>query len=95
MTREGDLSADEMTVLKSAKTFLEEVKRTRMVKCFKMVVLDFLLAHDALLDGMPVARLAALSHAWTGRSPDLFRDIRNVRALPNPRHPEARVWPRY
>jgi superfamily II DNA or RNA helicase/diadenosine tetraphosphate (Ap4A) HIT family hydrolase/SOS-response transcriptional repressor LexA len=72
---ESGLAADEVAALDVAAGFLRELETTPMTRCFKMVTLEVLLEHDALVDGMPVDELAARSHAWLRRSPELFVDV--------------------
>ncbi len=72
---ESGLAPDELAVLDVAAAFLRELEITQMTRCFKMVTLEVLLEHDALLDGLPVDDLAIHAHAWLRRSPELFVDV--------------------
>jgi superfamily II DNA or RNA helicase/diadenosine tetraphosphate (Ap4A) HIT family hydrolase/SOS-response transcriptional repressor LexA len=72
---ESGLAPDELAVLDVAAAFLRELETTQMTRCFKMVALEVLLEHDALLAGMPVDELATRAHAWLRRSPELFADV--------------------
>jgi superfamily II DNA or RNA helicase/diadenosine tetraphosphate (Ap4A) HIT family hydrolase/SOS-response transcriptional repressor LexA len=72
---EAGLAADEVQLLGLAGGFLRELETTPMTKCFKMVTLEILLEHDALLDGMRLDDLATRAHAWLRRSPELFADV--------------------
>ena len=72
---ESGLAQDELAVLDIAAGFLRELEVTQMTRCFKMVTLEILLEHDALLDGLPVDELAIRAHAWLRRSPELFADV--------------------
>jgi superfamily II DNA or RNA helicase/diadenosine tetraphosphate (Ap4A) HIT family hydrolase len=95
VANEGDLADDERQTLEIFGDFLTQLETTAMVKCFKMVVLDVMLAHESLWTGMPVGALARASLAWLLRSPGLMADIANVRTLGDPhRIPEGR-WLTY
>jgi superfamily II DNA or RNA helicase/diadenosine tetraphosphate (Ap4A) HIT family hydrolase/SOS-response transcriptional repressor LexA len=72
---EAGLAPDEVAALELAGGFLRELEITAMTKCFKMVTLEVLLEHDALLDGMRVDDLATRAHAWLRRSPELFAEV--------------------
>lgn len=72
---ESGLAPDELAVLDVAMDFLRELESTPMTLCFKMVTLEVLLEHDALLDGLPIDELALRAHAWLRRSPELFSDV--------------------
>jgi len=72
---EAGLTAEEVQVLEVAGGFLRELETTAMTRCFKMVTLEVLLEHDALLAGMPLDELATRAHAWLRRSPELFADV--------------------
>jgi superfamily II DNA or RNA helicase/diadenosine tetraphosphate (Ap4A) HIT family hydrolase len=92
---EGDLTDAEIAVRQRAGDWLRELHATPMTKCFKMVVLEVLLDADALQDGMALSALAERSHALLARSPDLFEDLQDVRALPTPRTPDPAAWAAY
>jgi superfamily II DNA or RNA helicase/diadenosine tetraphosphate (Ap4A) HIT family hydrolase/SOS-response transcriptional repressor LexA len=72
---ESGLAPDEVAMLDVASGFLRELETTQMTRCFKMVTLEVLLEHDALLEGLPVDELATRAHAWLRRSPELFADV--------------------
>jgi superfamily II DNA or RNA helicase/diadenosine tetraphosphate (Ap4A) HIT family hydrolase/SOS-response transcriptional repressor LexA len=72
---ESGLAPDELAVLDVAAGFLRELEITPMTRCFKMVTVEVLLEHDALLSGLPVDELATRAHAWLRRSPELFADV--------------------
>ena len=93
--REGDLAELERQAVAEFGAWFAELQTTPMTKCFKMVVLEVLLHADALFDGLPVDLLAARSHEYLVRAPELFEDLVGVKALPDPRHPSAEVWRRY
>jgi superfamily II DNA or RNA helicase/diadenosine tetraphosphate (Ap4A) HIT family hydrolase len=65
---ESGLAAEEVQVLEPAGGFLRELETTAMTRCFKMVTLEVLLEHDALLDGMRLDELATRAHALLRRS---------------------------
>jgi superfamily II DNA or RNA helicase/diadenosine tetraphosphate (Ap4A) HIT family hydrolase len=92
---EGDLEADESMVLERSGDWLRDLEVTPMTKCFKMVVLEVMLAADALLAGMDLGVLADRCHAYLVRSPELMRDLNGVRELPDPTRPIPEVWRRY
>ncbi len=92
---EGDLSDAEARVLQTAREWFSAVDRTDMTKSFKMVVLEVLLEADALVGGMDLATIAARSHAYLLRSPELRRDIEGVRSLGDPRAVTGSRWRRY
>jgi superfamily II DNA or RNA helicase/diadenosine tetraphosphate (Ap4A) HIT family hydrolase/SOS-response transcriptional repressor LexA len=72
---EAGLAPDELQLLEVAGGFLRELETTPMTRCFKMVTLEVLLEHDALLAGMRLDDLATRAHAWLRRSPELFADV--------------------
>jgi superfamily II DNA or RNA helicase/diadenosine tetraphosphate (Ap4A) HIT family hydrolase len=92
---EGGLTQAEADVFERAGAWLRELQSTTMKKCFKMVVLEVLLDADALTDGMALAELAARSHAFLARSPELFEDLEGIREFPDPRHPDPKAWAAY
>ncbi|PRQ01230.1 DEAD/DEAH box helicase family protein [Enhygromyxa salina] len=91
---EGDLSAIERQAV-SGHDWLRQLERSSMTKSFKMVVLEVLLAHDALFAGMAIEQLCRASHAWLLRNPDLLADLDGVKALSDPRQPDHDQWRRY
>ncbi|KIG18644.1 HIT family hydrolase [Enhygromyxa salina] len=91
---EGDLSPGERKAL-SEHDWLRQLEVTPMTKCFKMVVLEVLLAHDALFSGMAIEQLCRACHAWLLRNPDLLTDLDGVGALDDPRRPDPEQWRRY
>jgi SOS-response transcriptional repressor LexA len=72
---ESGLAPAEVSVLEVATGFLRELEITQMTRCFKMVTLEVLLEHEALLDGLPLDDIAMRAHAWLRRSPELFADV--------------------
>lgn len=72
---EHGLSEGELRVADVAGTFLRDLEITEMTKCFKMVTLEVLLEHGALVRGMTVRELAVHAHARLRRSPELFADV--------------------
>ncbi len=82
-----DLGPAERQAWNSAHDWFSDLETTAMSKCFKMVVLKALLDADALTTGMDVTTLVQRCHAIVVRSPELFSDIANVKALPDPRSP--------
>jgi len=92
---EGDLSEAEAEAFLVAEAWLAHLGRTAMSKCFKMVVLEVLIAAGALDKGLPLVELAQRSHAYLRRSPELLVDLDGVKALDDPRDPSPAVWLRY
>lgn len=93
---EGDLSSEQIQVLRQVGDFLTSVERREsMSRSYKMVVLQVLVEADRLLEGMGVDELCERSHRLLLRSPELFEDLRGLKQLPHPRHPEPGVWKRY
>lgn len=91
----GGMSDAERRVLSGAGEWLRDLESTPMTKSFKMVTLLALLEEDALATGLPVGRLARVSHEILLRSPELLSDVEGVAALPDPRNPDPRSWLRY
>ncbi len=92
---EGDLTPEESTVLGRARDWFEDLESTPMEKSFKLVVLEVLLEADALGAGLPLDELAARSHEYLVRSPELRRDIEGVARFPDPLRPDLKVWRAY
>jgi SOS-response transcriptional repressor LexA len=92
---EGHLTDGERRVIERALPWLREVEATPMTKSFKMVVLEVLLERDALGTGMTLDEIAARSHAYLQRVPELFRDLEGVRDLPDPSAPDPARWQAY
>lgn len=80
----GALSETEALALERAAGWLEDLERTPMQKCFKMVTLEVLLETGSLFDGLALPELARKSHAWLARNPELFVDLEGVKQLPDP-----------
>ena len=86
---EGDLSQAEAAALDAAGAFLRDLETTPMTKSFKMVTLQALIEHDALLTGMELSELAARAHRVLRRDPALLADVPG-------RHQEpGKGWPSY
>lgn len=92
---EGDLSVEERATLEACGDWLRELETSPMSKCFKAIVVEVLLEHDALATGMELNALAEASHRVLARSPELMRDLDGVKELPDPRRPEPEAWRRY
>jgi len=92
---EGDLDEQEQRVMDRGRAWLRSVESTEMSKSFKMVVLEVLLEREALRSGMPLDELADRSHAFLVRSPELLRDIEDVKELRDPMKPGTPVWRSY
>ena len=92
---EGDLSPDEAAAFRGGEPWLAHLERTAMTKCFKMVVLEVLVAAGRLRDGMALDELARGSHAYLRRSPELLADLDGVKALDDPGDPSPDVWLKY
>lgn len=92
---EGDLSIEERATLEACGDWLRELETSPMSKCFKAIVVEVLLEHDALATGLELSALAEASHRVLARSPELMRDLDGVKELPDPRRPESEVWRRY
>ena len=92
---QGDLSARESVAFDRGERWLAHLERTPMTKCFKMVVLEVLVAAGRLRAGMALDELARRSHSYLRRSPELLADLDGVKALDDPRDPSPDVWLRY
>ncbi len=92
---EGDFSTDESAAFEIGGSWLAHLERTTMTKCFKMVVLEVLVAAKRLREGMDLGELARRSHAYLRRSPELLGDLDGVKALDDPRDPSPGAWLRY
>ncbi len=92
---EGDLSPDEVAVVAACGPWLRELESSAMSKCFKAIVIEVLLEHEALGTGMELGALAEASHRVIARSPELMRDLQGIKELPDPRRPDPEVWRRY
>ena len=66
---------DQLTTLDASLRWLSSLEKTSMTKCFKMVVVEVLLEHEALADGMELPVLADACHAYLRRAPSLFMDV--------------------
>ncbi len=71
----GHLSQGELTALDASSRWFSTLEKTAMTKCFKMVVLEVLLEHEALGEGMALSALAEACHAYLRRAPSLFMDV--------------------
>lgn len=91
----GDLTDAELAAWQAAREWFVDLETTAMSKCFKMVVLKALIDEGALGRGMDTADLARRCHDIVLRSPELFSDIANVKALPDPRSPTDAQLQRY
>ncbi|WP_437975181.1 helicase-related protein [Sorangium sp. So ce295] len=78
---EGDLSPQELRVLRAAGAWLRELEITAMSKCTKMVTLEALLETGALFNGISIVELARRSQSILARSPELSRDLDGVAEL--------------
>lgn len=92
---QGHLTAAEQKVHEAGARWFAELETAQMTKCFKMVVLEALIELGALRAGLPLDQLAAKCHEILGRSPELFQDLEDVKELPDPRAPDAKVWQGY
>jgi len=92
---EGDLDTQQRWAWSTHERWFTELERTQMTKSFKMVTLRALLEADAIWEGLEEAELAERCHRILLRSPELFRDIEGVRALPDPARPTPRAWLAY
>lgn len=91
---EGDLALD-ATTFAAVKGWLREVEVTSMTKCFKAVTRKVMLEHGDLSAGMELDEIARRSYELIIRSPELFDDIRGVRALGDARSVSAEDWASY
>jgi hypothetical protein len=92
---EGHLTAEEARVLGEARDWFRELETTVLEKSFKMVLLEALVELGGLRAGADLDKLAARSHQILVRSPELLRDIRDVKELPDPIHPDMSAWLSY
>jgi superfamily II DNA or RNA helicase/diadenosine tetraphosphate (Ap4A) HIT family hydrolase len=95
VSAEQHLTEPEQQVHASAGRWFGELETSPMTKCFKMIVLQALIEEDALRTGLPLDRLAARSHEILLRSPELLRDLKGVRELPDPARPDPATWQAY
>lgn len=72
---EGDLAATEAAVLEHAVAWLRELETTPLTRSFKMVTLQALIEHGALVGGMSLDELAVHAHGILRRDPRLLRDV--------------------
>ena len=91
---EGDLDLTS-SAFEALTEWFREVETTAMTKCFKMVVLKVLLDADALEHGLDLPTLARRSYELILRSPELFDDIRGVKALGDARAVDDETWLAY
>jgi superfamily II DNA or RNA helicase/diadenosine tetraphosphate (Ap4A) HIT family hydrolase/SOS-response transcriptional repressor LexA len=92
---EGHLDDPEWRVLESALDWFREVETSQVTKCFKMVLLEALDEAEAFRSGLGLAELARRSHEILARSPELLRDIVDVREIGNPDKPDPATWLAY
>ena len=86
------LTAEEAAAREAARSFLRELETTAMTKSFKMVTLQALIEHDALLDGMAVDELAKRAHRILRRDPVLLEDVPEGMRGPDPGKEWVRYW---
>ena len=91
---EGDLPIAP-PLFDSLRGWFREVETTAMTKCFKMVVLKVLLDRGALTEGLPISELAAHCYDVIARAPELFDDIRGVKALGDATTVSPETWLEY
>jgi superfamily II DNA or RNA helicase/diadenosine tetraphosphate (Ap4A) HIT family hydrolase len=93
---QGHLSEPEARVHAAASGWLRDLEKTSISKSFKIVTLQALLEAGALLRGLSISDLARRSHGILVRSPELFLDIKDVKALkPDPRTFDLRRFTTY
>ncbi len=92
---EGHLTDEEARVLETGKDWFRELETTVLEKSFKMVLLEALVELDAIRVGILLDALARRCHQILIRSPELLRDIEDVKELPTPRQPDDRTWAAY
>ena len=92
---EGDLTQQEQRVLERSGAWLRSLESTEKAGSFKMVVLEVLLERTALRRGMALDELAQRSHDLLIRSPELLRDIQDVKELKDPLRPSKAAWRSY
>lgn len=95
LAREEQLTGAEDEAYRQAGGFLDALEKTGMRRSFKMVTLLALLEADALTRGLPLGELSQRSHDILLRSPELFRDLSDVKQLANPHAPGIGVWASY
>lgn len=95
LAREGQLTETEDAAYRQAGDFLDALEKTAMRRSFKMVTLLALLEAGALSEGLPLGELGQRSHDILLRSPELFRDLADVKQLANPRAPTVGAWAGY
>ena len=92
---QGDLTNQEARLVLDNEAWFKSLQTTGMTKSFKMVTLLALIEEHQLTHGMPTDALATCCLKLLKERPDLFRDLEDVQALPNPRDPDPEQWQRY
>ncbi|MDB4987662.1 MAG: ATP-dependent helicase YejH, partial [Myxococcaceae bacterium] len=92
---EGDLDESARAALDLSPSWFEELEKTSMTKSFKMVTLEVLLEHDALLEGLSLRDLALGAHAYLLRSPELWKDVSNAERFQNLNTANEAAWVSY
>jgi superfamily II DNA or RNA helicase/HKD family nuclease/diadenosine tetraphosphate (Ap4A) HIT family hydrolase len=67
----GDLGGAQRQAFEANRDFLAAIEATEMTKCFKMLVLQALIAEDALASGLDIETLGETVARLAGRSPSL------------------------
>lgn len=92
---EDHLTAEEARILDTARDWFRELETTVLEKSFKMVLLEAMIELEGVRTGVALDALATRSHQLIARSAELFRDIEDVKELPDPRNPDKRAWAAY
>ena len=95
VSSEGDLDEPQRRAWDRHGAFLSELETTNMTRSFRMVTLQVLLEHDALVAGMPAVDVARRAHAITRRSPELFEDIASSHRFAQLDETNERKWQTY
>lgn len=91
----GWLNPGEQTMAREAQAWFTELQTTRMDKSYKMVTLEVLLEADLLGTGMEVGFLAERARQYIRRSPELLKDLKGVKAIPDLGTVAPSVWLTY
>ena len=72
---QGHLTPSEISAFDAAGDWFDDLEKSKITKCFKMVTLEALLEADALDKGLPLEELATRCHSILRRTPDLWKDV--------------------
>lgn len=91
----GCLNQGELAMAREAQAWFTELQTTHMDKSYKMVTLEVLLESGSLSSGMEVGALAERALHYIRRSPELLKDLQDVKAVPDPGTITPSAWLAY